>query len=133
MPQRTDPAGHADAGPPDPERLRGLEERLAAARARRAPPPPKEEHYSQANMAWRMVTELVAGIGLGVAMGLGLDALTGVRPLFLVLFTLLGFAAGVRVMLRTAREIGQGPQEGAGPPETGRGAEAPHEEARDGA
>ena len=95
---------------PDPERLRALEERLAEARARRAPPPPAhgEEHYSQASIAWRMVTELVAGIGLGLGLGLGLDAILGTRPVMLVAFTLLGFAAGVRVMMRTAEEVGRG-------------------------
>ena len=31
--------------------------------------------------------------------------LIGTIPVFLVLFTLLGFAAGVKVMLRTAREF----------------------------
>lgn len=87
------------------ERLRRLEERLAAARARRAPPPRADEHYSQANIAWRMVTELVAGLGLGLAVGLGLDAMLGTEPVMLVLFILLGFAAGVRVMMRTAEEV----------------------------
>ena len=117
------PAGHGpDAH--DPERLRRLEERLAAARARRVPPPRADEHYSQANVAWRMVIELVAGIGIGLGMGLGLDALLGTRPLMMVVFTLLGFAAGVRVMLRTAQEIG-GAAGGGGTDRSDLGAEAP--------
>lgn len=90
---------------PAGERLAALERRLAEARARRAPRPAADEHFSQANVAWRMVTELVAGIGLGLAIGLGLDALMGTRPVMLVVFVLLGFAAGVRVMLRTAEEV----------------------------
>ena len=99
-------ASPADAALADhDERMRRLEARLAEARARRAPPPRADEHYSRANVAWRMVTELVAGIGLGLAAGLGLDALLGTEPFLLVLFTLLGFTAGVRVMMRTAREI----------------------------
>ena len=52
-----------------------------------------------------MVIELVSGLGLGFGIGYGLDVLFGTLPIFLVLFTLLGFAAGVNVMLRTAREI----------------------------
>jgi len=52
-----------------------------------------------------MVTELVAGLGIGFGIGMGLDALLGTRPLFLVLFVLLGFAAGVQTMMRTAREV----------------------------
>ena len=101
-------AATSDAGH-DPERLRAFEARLAAARARRAPPRPHgEEHYSQASIAWRMVTEMVAGIGIGLGLGLGLDALLGTRPVMLVLLVLLGFAAGVRVMMRTAEEVGRG-------------------------
>lgn len=88
----------------DPKRLNALEERIAAAKKAQAPTPRADEHYSQAQLAWRMVIELVAGLGIGVALGLGLDSLLGTRPIFLVVFTLLGFAAGVNVMMRTARE-----------------------------
>ena len=35
------------------------------------------EHYSQAQLAWRMVVELVAGLGIGFAIGYGLDSLFG--------------------------------------------------------
>ena len=91
---------------PEQDRLRQLDEKLAAARARRAPPPKREEHYSQASQGWRMVIELVAGLGVGVAIGLGVDAVFGIRPFGLIVFTLLGFAAGVNVMMRTAREFG---------------------------
>ena len=49
--------------------------------------------------------ELVAGIVIGFGIGYGLDVLLGTLPLFLVLFVLLGFAAGVRVMLRSVKEI----------------------------
>lgn len=64
-------------------------------------------------MAWRMVIELVTGLGVGFGIGYGLDMLFGTLPLFLVLFVLLGFAAGVRVMLGTARELGRAPDQGA--------------------
>ena len=84
--------------------LRALEARIAQAKERQAPPPRKEEHYSQAQQAWRMVIELVAGLLIGFGIGYGLDELFGTMPVFLVLFTLLGFAAGVQTMIRTARE-----------------------------
>ncbi|OWU85599.1 ATP synthase F0 subunit I [Oceanicola sp. 22II-s10i] len=86
-------------------RMAQLEGRLAAARKAQEPGPRKDEHYSQANMAWRMVTELVAGLGIGASLGFGLDTLAGTAPFGIVVFTLLGFAAGVKVMLRTATEI----------------------------
>ena len=118
MPERTDLARPDPARSvpdmPDPEGMRRLEARLAEARARRAPPPaPAEEHFSRANVAWRMVIELVSGIGIGLGVGLGLDAALGTRPVMLVAFVLLGFAAGVRVMMRTAEEIGRDAMRGA--------------------
>jgi ATP synthase protein I len=42
-----------------------------------------------------MVTELVVGMLMGLGIGYGLDHLFGTMPLFLIIFTILGFAAGV--------------------------------------
>ncbi len=93
------------ANGPDDERLKKLDDRLDALKERQAPEPRADEHYSQAHLGWRMVIELVAGIVIGFAIGYGLDALLGTLPIFLVVFVLLGFAAGVRTMMRTAREV----------------------------
>ena len=90
---------------PKPDPLHDLEERINAAKGEEAGPRHQDEHYSQAHLAWRMVIELVAGIAIGFGIGLGLDAIFGTRPIFLVLFILLGFAAGVRTMLHSAKEI----------------------------
>lgn len=90
---------------PDPERLKALEKRIDAVKRARAPKPPVEEHFSAASQGWRMVIELVSGLGIGFGIGYGLDRLFGTLPWFLVLFTLMGFAAGVKTMLRTATEI----------------------------
>jgi ATP synthase protein I len=54
-----------------------------------------------------MVIELATGIMLGSGIGYGLDVLFGTLPVFLVIFSLFGFAAGIRTMLGTARELGQ--------------------------
>jgi ATP synthase protein I len=90
---------------PDPAKLKELEEKLA--KARRAQEPEGRKHYAHegAAQAWRMIIELVTGMGVGFAIGYGLDTLFGTLPLFLVIFCLLGFAAGVRVMMQTAREV----------------------------
>ncbi len=94
---------------PDAKRLEALEQRLAAARKAAEPDAASdaERSFSQAQYAWRMVVELVVGIGIGVGLGYGLDVLFGTRPWLLVVFTLFGFAAGVNVMLETAREMGR--------------------------
>ncbi|MFK7869656.1 MAG: AtpZ/AtpI family protein [Roseobacter sp.] len=93
---------------PDPDhqqRLEQLEAKIAAAKAAQAPKPRMDEHYSQAQLAWRMVIELVAGLGIGFGIGYGLDSLFGTLPIFLVLFTLAGLAAGIKTMLRSAQEV----------------------------
>jgi ATP synthase protein I len=93
---------------PDPARLKALEERLAAKEKARVvvkSASPMGKKFAKANLAWRMVIELVAGMFLGMAIGYGLDHLFGTLPLFLLVFSLLGFAAGVRVMMQTAKEI----------------------------
>ena len=90
----------------DPKaRLDALEAKLAEKRTKDEPTPHMDDHYSQAQHAWRMVIELVAGLGIGFGMGIGLGALFGTTPVLMIVFTLLGFAAGIRTMMRTAKEI----------------------------
>ena len=93
---------------PDPDQKRQMEQleaRIAAAKQAQAPKPRSDEHYSQAQLAWRMVIELVAGLGIGFGMGYGLDVLFGTMPILMVVFTMLGLAAGIKTMLRSANEI----------------------------
>ncbi|MEP2028344.1 MAG: AtpZ/AtpI family protein [Paracoccaceae bacterium] len=87
------------------QRMAQLGAKIEAAKQASAPAPRADTHYSQAHLAWRMVIELVAGLGIGFGIGFGLDTLLGTLPIFLVLFTLLGMAAGVKTMLRSAQEI----------------------------
>jgi len=92
----------------DPDRLRALEERLK--KVRKEAKPAKSETakgFSQGEVAYRMVIELIVGILLGFGLGYGLDVLFGTLPVFLATFTLLGFAAGIRIMMRTAREVAE--------------------------
>ncbi len=94
------------ADEPDLARLRALEERIAAAKRARATPPRRGgDHHSQAQVAWRMVIELVAGLGIGASIGYGLDVLFGTGPLLMVIFLFLGLAAGVKTMVATAQEV----------------------------
>ena len=86
------------------DRLKALDARIKAAKGEDRKPH-AEEHYSQANMAWRMVIELVAGLGIGFGIGYGLDTLFGTLPIFMVLFIFFGLAAGVKTMMRSAAEM----------------------------
>ncbi|WP_432766716.1 AtpZ/AtpI family protein [Ponticoccus alexandrii] len=99
--------GPSRVADPDPKRqLEDLDARLSALKAaQKSEKAHQEEHYSQAQVAWRMVTEMVAGLGIGFGIGYGLDYAFGTTPFLMVLFTLLGVAAGINVMLRTAKEV----------------------------
>ena len=85
-----------------------LEKRIRAARERvKAGSPAKGSVAGQAHIAWRMVVDLVVGVGFGAIVGLGLDELLGTGPVFIVVMTLLGFAAGIRLVLREASRLGR--------------------------
>lgn len=91
---------------PFDERLKRLERRIAEAKATRDGGPVRGHgEYTQGSLAWRMVTELVAGMALGLGIGYAIDWAAGTMPLFLVIFALLGFAAGVKTMMRTAADV----------------------------
>lgn len=90
----------------DDDRMAALEARIAAAKSRTKPERnQKEDHHSMAQTAWRMVIELVAGLGIGFGIGYGLDWLFGTTPWLMVVFVILGFIAGVKTMIRSANEI----------------------------
>jgi ATP synthase protein I len=90
----------------DAERLAALEARIASAKsAVHGPRKQGDDGHHKAQLAWRMVIELVAGLLIGFAIGYGLDSLFGTMPIFLVLFIFAGFAAGVKTMLRSAQEM----------------------------
>jgi ATP synthase protein I len=96
------------ADEPDPDRLRALEQRLERAKGAPKPEPGATgKGFSQGEVAWRMVIELVTGMLIGLGIGYGLDVFFGTLPVFLVIFVLLGFAAGVRTMLGTAAQMGK--------------------------
>ncbi len=67
------------------------------------------------NDGWRMVIELVVGLLLGFGIGLGLDIFLNTKPIFLIIFALLGFIAGVKTMLNTAKSMKKEALEGDNP------------------
>jgi len=88
---------------PDPERLRDLGAKLDAVQqrevARKVPP------NNAAGIILRLATELVAAPIIGAAIGLGLDWLFSTRPLLTIVMFLLGAVAGIRNVMRTARDM----------------------------
>ena len=89
----------------DNDPLKDLGRKIQAAKKSYEVEPKVEGHHSGLQHAWRMVIELVSGMAIGFGLGYGLDVLFGTLPILMIVFTLLGFVAGVRTMLSTAREI----------------------------
>ncbi len=87
------------------QRLEQLEAKLDAAKKRNALKPRVDKTVDESHLAWRMVIELVVGLLIGFGIGWGLDWLFGTLPIFLMLFTLLGLAAGIKTMLHSAQEL----------------------------
>ena len=80
-----------------------------------APGAPAEPAAASADAAgfargFRLSTELVAGVLVGAAIGWGLDRLAGISPWGLIVFVLLGFAAGVLNVMRAAGIRPGGPE-----------------------
>ncbi len=99
----------------DPRPLKTLEDRIAALKSAQSDPAGSAENaHSQAQLAWRMVIELVAGLAIGFGIGFGLDAVLNTRPWLMVVFTVLGFIAGIKTMIRSAEEIQRKAQNVAG-------------------
>ena len=97
-------------------RRRDLDSALAARR----PAPTAEDGAKTGGMAGfgnalRLSSEFIAGILVGAGIGWLIDQLAGTTPFGLIVFLLLGFAAGVLNVLRTAGLVAQ-PKIG-GPPD----------------
>ena len=55
--------------------------------------------------AFRIVSELVVGVAVGAGVGWLLDGWLKTSPWLMVLFLILGFAAGLLNVIRTARQM----------------------------
>ena len=62
----------------------------------------KAQDYSK---GYRLVSEFVAGILVGAAVGYGLDRLFNTLPLFMIVFLMVGFGAGILNMARAANRV----------------------------
>lgn len=95
--------------PPDDEaalsaRLQRLGERLASANrpSENGSGPRQTADTSAFAHGFRLSSELVGGVLVGAVIGWGLDRWLGTSPWGLIVFFLLGFAAGVLNVMRAA-------------------------------
>lgn len=104
------PGGAEGSRPSDTElseRLARLDTSLGQVRSKgeaAAPKGPDTSSKSGVALAFRLGAEFVSGVLVGSLIGYGIDRLFSVTPFGLIVFTLLGFAAGVLNMLRASGE-----------------------------
>ncbi len=92
-------------------RLRDLDRQLDARRATGKESSSAEGESDKPGyaMAIRLGADFVAGVVLGAALGWGVDRLFGTGPWGLIVFLLLGFAAGILTVMRSAGLVKPGP------------------------
>ena len=88
---------------PGQKRLDDLGRRIEAARD--LPPETKPAPSGRLNVIYRLSTEFVAAVFVGLAFGWGFDALTGWKPVGIISFSILGIVAAFYTVFRAARQI----------------------------
>jgi ATP synthase protein I len=97
-----------------PDRLKELGSRIEAEKKDRAEasrPDARFQGASDYSKGYRLASEFVAGTLVGGLIGYGLDYVVGTLPLFLIVFLLLGFGAGILNMSRAANRAAPTPEE----------------------
>jgi len=87
--------------------LDAFEEKLAAATARRQAKVKKDDgdDNSLLGMAWRLSTELLVSVMVGMLLGWGIDKLFGIAPIGLLIGLGFGIATGFVTVFRTANAM----------------------------
>jgi ATP synthase protein I len=90
---------------PDMRRLAEIEERLRKAREKRVEVRQVEAPNSKLGIAFRLVTELMAAVIVGGAIGWGLDRLLETGPFLFIVMFMVGIAAGIFNVVRSAQQL----------------------------
>ena len=100
------PLATIQSGPdddPDQKRLDDLGRKIEAVRELQ--PKAKPASSGRLNVVYRLSTEFVAAVFVGLALGWGFDTLTGWKPFGILVFSILGIAAAFYNVFRAARQL----------------------------
>jgi ATP synthase protein I len=101
--------GRGEVSPEDRKALRerasDIGRRLDEVRGRHVPAPDAAQRGNSLGQAMRIAVELVVGVAVGGFIGWFLDRHLGTRPWLLMVFLILGFAAGMLNVIRMARRM----------------------------
>jgi len=91
----------------DRKRLDDLDDRLREAR-KGSEPPARTSNRRELGVAYRVMVEMIVGVGVGGFLGWWLDTWFGTAPILLVTLIPLGFAAGGLNAYRAIRAYSAG-------------------------
>ena len=95
---------HGQSEDPDLKRLDDLGRRIDAVREQHPEAKPAQSS-GRLNVVYRLSSEFVAAVFVGLALGWGFDKLTGWKPVGIIGFSLLGIAAAFYVVVRAMRDL----------------------------
>ena len=92
-----------------PTSLDALDQKLKAARRKQENPKGRSAEgrggVQGAAVGLRIAIDFIAGIAVGLGLGLYIDTQFETKPLFLIIFSIVGFVAGLMNVIRTARNL----------------------------
>ena len=86
------------------DKLKQLKERIDTAETINSPPP-KQKKQSGAGFGFKISTEIIAALVVGVGIGLIVDKYLGTKPFGLIIFFIFGALAGFLNVYRVMRRI----------------------------
>lgn len=92
------------------EKMKEIDDRLAQARRKTGSLRPNGRQGSAFGVAFKIATDFIAAVGVGVGIGWMLDSWLSSKPWFLLLFFMLGVAAGLLNVIRTAKRLNENNQ-----------------------
>ena len=87
----------------DQNDIRNLQEKIQAAKKSSSPDAPNA--HKPIGKIMKVVVEIVAAMAVGLGIGILADNYFETRPLFIIIFFLLGSAAGILNVFRVAKSL----------------------------
>ena len=89
----------------DEHKLNQLNQKIEAAKSKNQSESHSSIPPSQLGKVMKLTVEIVAAVGIGVGIGILLDNFFNTRPLFIIIFFLLGGCAGILNVFRVAKSM----------------------------
>ena len=89
----------------DEQKLNQLKQKIEAAKSKNHSDFQSDVPPSQLGKVLKLTVEIVAAVGIGLGIGMLLDNFFDTRPLFIIIFFLLGGCAGILNVFRVAKSM----------------------------